>query len=113
MANGLSFESFAAVIDVNQDTLYQWVKDKRPGFSEAKEAAFAKCRLFWEQKGIDGLWTSTYRKGNISTTKAMNARIWELNMKARFKEWKNAEKADTEDQSNAPAPQLIINVNKG
>lgn len=107
MASGLSFESFGAVIDVNVDTLYQWNKLK-PQFAEAKSIAFEKCRLFWEKKGIEGLHTSNYRKGNTSITKSINAHIWSLNMKARFKEWRNVDKPEETDTVNPT--QLIIHV---
>jgi hypothetical protein len=76
MSKGLSFESFAAVVDVHEDSLWEWAK-KHKDFSDAKKEAFAKSRLFWEQSGIEGLWGS--KDGpNINST------VWIFNMKNRF-----------------------------
>lgn len=117
MESGLSFETFAAQIDVNVDTLNEWCK-RHSEFSVAKGRAFEKCRLFWEKKGIEGLTNQNFRKtttddnGRVvhsSVSKSMNARIWELNMKARFKDWRNLDKPDNESTSTE-APQLIIHV---
>ena len=107
MKSGLSFESFGAVIDVNRDSLFEWVK-RHKAFSDAKNVAFEKCRLFWEKKGIDGLETTNYRKGNVSVSKSMNARIWELNMKARFREWRNLDKPDVNQTDELP--RLVIKM---
>lgn len=76
MSSGLSFESFAGVISVNQDTLHEWAK-VNPSFSEAKKIAFSKCRCWWEKAGISGLW------GSKDST--FNAAVWIFNMKNRFK----------------------------
>ena len=51
MTNGYSFESFAGIIEVNQDTLHECAK-VQISFSEAKKIAFAKCQYFWEKVGI-------------------------------------------------------------
>ena len=50
MAEGLSFESFAARIGVHWRTIYSWVKD-RPNFREAKGIGEAKGLLWWENTG--------------------------------------------------------------
>lgn len=75
MRDGYSFESFAAIADVNQDTLYEWAK-VHPNFSEAKKKAFAKSLLFWEQAGINGLWPGG---------ETFNTALWIFNMKNRHK----------------------------
>jgi hypothetical protein len=88
MAEGFSFMSFAAVIDVNSDTLYEWAKPEvQPNFSDAKIIAFSKNRLFWERVGIDG---ALGRIQNFNAT----AYVW--NTKNRFpKEWNDRrEKSD-------------------
>lgn len=51
---GLSFESFAGLIDVNQDTLHEWCK-RHPEFSEAKKRASEKRRLTLEKIGMNGM----------------------------------------------------------
>lgn len=77
MTNGYSFESFAGVIEVNQDTLHEWSK-KHASFSESKKIAFAKCQVFWEKMGINGLMNNP--KGAT-----LNTANWIFNMKNRFK----------------------------
>ncbi len=52
MAQGLSFESFAGLIDVCLDTLYEWEK-KYPEFSETKKRGRRKQAIFWEGAGRD------------------------------------------------------------
>lgn len=86
MSTGLSFESFAAVIKVNRDTLYAWEKEF-PAFSDAKKEAFGQNLLFWEKHGIDGLYNTTEydEKGKPSSSKSINATVWIFNMKNRHK----------------------------
>lgn len=52
MGQGLSFESFAALIDVNLDTLYEW-EHRHTDFSEAKKVARQKQRLAFEKIGMN------------------------------------------------------------
>lgn len=110
MNKGYSFETFGAVIDVNPDTLFEWAK-KHKDFSEAKHLAFNKCRLFWEKAGIEGMQNQTYRKGNVSITKSLNAHIWSMNLRARFKEWRNVDKPEVTTTENV-ASKLVINMPK-
>ena len=83
MASGLSFESFAAVIKVNQDTLHEWAK-VQPEFSEAKKEAWSQNMLFWERIGLTGM---------AGKMPGFNAAIWIFNMKNRFK-WRDLHAAD-------------------
>lgn len=113
MSQGYSFESFAAVIDVNVDSIYEWLKVHKE-FSEAKSIAYNKCLLFWEREGVKGLYSTTRRKterdgSSTSMTQSMNARIFEINVKYRFKKWRDTDKNSDEETSNE-TPQLIINV---
>lgn len=111
MEKGYSFESFGAIIDVNQDTLHTWAKTHQD-FSEAKHLAYNKSRLYWERIGIEGLHTTVMRKGNMTVTKSLNVRVWELNLKSKFKEWRNVDKADeTEGVVKVPF-QLVIHEPK-
>ncbi len=88
MSKGLSFEAFAGVIGVCKKTLYNWA-DTIPQFLHAKERAYGKCMLWWEQAGIDGLWTMSERSGKDSySSKSLNSTVWALNMKNRFK-WRD------------------------
>lgn len=47
-SQGLSFESFAAVIGVSRRALYDWV-DRHEEFKDAKEFAFNNRFLLWEK----------------------------------------------------------------
>ena len=78
MAQGLSFESFGAIIGVAEQTLHNWLVDF-PDFLEAKREAFTKSRLFWEKIGIQ---QATIGQGNSTA--------FVFNMKNRFpKEWRD------------------------
>jgi hypothetical protein len=87
MTQGLSFETFAAVIKVNQDTLHEWAK-VHPEFSEAKKEAWAQNQLFWERIGITGM------AGKIAN---FNATVWIFNMKNRHR-WRDVQPLDSETQ---------------
>jgi len=87
MQKGFSFITFAAVIDVNPDTLHEWVK-RHKEFSDTKRFAFVKCQLQWEQVGLAGM------NGKIS---GFQTGMWIFNMKNRFR-WK--------DQPDPPQDEL-------
>lgn len=91
MAEGYSFESFAAVIDVNRDTLYEWAK-VHPVFSDAKKRGFDQSLFVWEKFGIAGLWGSK--------DSSFNAAVWIFNMKNRHN-WKDKVE-HTGDDDDAP-----------
>lgn len=97
MSEGLSYESFAAVISVDRDTLYEWEKVHKE-FSDAKKAAFDVNLLFWERQGLDGLFNETEydEKGRPTKSKSINATVWIFNMKNRHR-WrdKQPDEADT------------------
>jgi len=87
MAKGLSFESFAAITNTCDDTLYEWAKVHEE-FSAAKKAAFQKCRLFWENLGVSHIMNESFGKGEGS--KSLNSAVWIYNMKCRFpKQWRD------------------------
>jgi hypothetical protein len=48
MANGFSFESFAALIDISGSSTYEWIKDY-PDFADAKRTGTKKS-LHWFEK---------------------------------------------------------------
>jgi hypothetical protein len=73
MESGMSFMSFAALVGVNVDTLYEWER-KQKSFSEAKQVAFNKNLLFWERLGVAGT------AGKIHN---FNSTTWIFNMKNR------------------------------
>lgn len=74
MAKGLSKEAFAGVIGIHKETIYNWA-EANSEFSDAIKIGEAKCRVFWEQAGIDGM------MGNIE---GFNAASWVFNLKNRF-----------------------------
>lgn len=76
MAKGFSFESFAGLVEVQISTIYNWLELEKD-FSEAKNLAFDKSRLFWERIGIEYL-VNKYQGDNLNTT------LWIFNMKNRF-----------------------------
>lgn len=98
MAQGFSYESFAGLVGVSKQTIYDWEK-ANPQFLYAKKIGVEKSRLFWETQGIEGIYTTeTFEQdenGSRSTKKALNSSVWIFNMKNRFKdEWR--EKQETE-----------------
>jgi DNA-binding XRE family transcriptional regulator len=76
MSRGLSYESFAAMINVSRRTLYMWEKD-HPEWNEAKEIGQEHCQLVWEKMGVAG------SSGNI---RHFNATSWMFNMRCRFRD---------------------------
>jgi hypothetical protein len=73
MKNGLSFESFAAEVMVNRDTLYEWV-DKHKEFSDAKGQGEVLSLSFWEKAGRAAAFGKT----------AVDFRYWNRFMLCRF-----------------------------
>lgn len=91
MTKGLSFESFAGKIKTCRATLYNWV-DKYPDFIDAKKTGADASLLFWEQHGIDGLYSTKEdeydeKTGRLkkSVSKSLNSAVWIVNMKNRHK----------------------------
>lgn len=79
-AGGFSFDTFAAVISVNPDSLYTWAK-KHKDFSDAKKRAYIVCMHWWENKGIIGL---------ESPAQSWTPTMLIYNMKCRFpKQWRD------------------------
>lgn len=75
MSEGLSFETFASVIKVDRDTIYEWC-NKHPDFSDAKKTASLACQLFWEKLG---------RNGAAGKIKNFNSTAYIYNCKNRFR----------------------------
>lgn len=92
MSKGFSFEAFAGSINTHKDVVYDWAK-ANPEFSDAIKLAKDKCREFWEQKGMDGLFTGKDEK--------FNATVWVFNMKNRFgwRDQQSIELANKEGES--------------
>ena len=90
MTKGYSFESFAAVIGVHRDTLYEWVK-RHVEFSDAKKRARDAALYWWEKVGEAGL---------TGQLKGFNAAVWIFSMKNRFK-WTDEKSAEADDGSHS------------
>lgn len=86
LEQGYSFESFAALIDVSEDTIYEWCKIW-PEFSEAKSIGRPKSRLLWEQIG---------RAGTNGEIENFNCSAWIFNMKNRFK-WRDKQPEEIDE----------------
>lgn len=102
MSEGFSYETFAAKVNVNRDTIYQWEKDHQD-FSDAKKQAVEKCQLFWEGLGINHIINKSDSESQgegfgWSKSRSLNAAVWVFNMKNRFK-WKDKQ-PDENDQIN-------------
>lgn len=98
MADGLSFEAFAADVDVHFDTLYNWCK-LFPEFSEAKKVGLAKSIKWWEQAGMQGM----------RTQGGFNATVWVFNMKNRFK-WHDQIKIEADVKTEDKKDQRLNEV---
>lgn len=87
---GLSFESFAAVVGVGRNTLYEWEKAHEE-FRDAKARALGECLIFHEKLGIEGIYDTTTVEGEgkekVTTIKRMNANVWRLFMVNLF-QWR-------------------------
>lgn len=96
MSKGFSFESFSGLIDVSNKTLYNWL-DNQPKFLHAKEVAFEKSRLFWEDVGIQ-----------LSTgICAGNASVAIFNMKNRFpRQWRDKHELDVSNTDGTLQPTI-------
>lgn len=106
METGLSFESFAAEIDVCEDTIYTWAKEI-PEFSEAKKKAFSKNRSFWEKLSVKYIVNQSEfhedkaNKTKTSTSTSLNSSVYIFNMKNRFpKEWRDRQEIESTNTQN-------------
>ena len=94
MSQGLSFESFAAFVNVNPDTIYEWLK-KNKEFKEAYVFAKIKCLFFWEKLGIAGA---------AGKVKCFNNATWIFNMKNRFL-WRDRAELDHVSSDGSMTPE--------
>lgn len=85
MSDGLSYDSFGALVDCGRQTLYDWEK-RYPEWKKAKSIAMNKCLLFWEMMGRDGI-----EKGS----RDFNGAVYNFTMSARFKWSQKTENAVT------------------
>ena len=71
---GISFESFAAVVGVSRKTLYNWTS-QYPEFASAKEEAESASLLFYEKMGVD-MCLGNIKPNNIFIFMMANKHKW-------------------------------------
>lgn len=89
MDQGYSIESFAGVVDVCKDTVFEWI-NVHPDFSDAVKKGKAKSQLRWEEVG---------REMMMGRVQNCNSAIYIFNMKNRFG-WRDQPKEDVESDKN-------------
>lgn len=88
MAQGYSYETFPAIIDVCIKTIYTWETEYKE-FLQAKMKAFSLCQKFWEELGVKHILNESWSEGKgAGGSKSLNASVWIFNMKNRFK-WRD------------------------
>lgn len=82
---GQSITEVATELGIHRDTMYDWEK-KYPEFSYALAYGRQLAQVWWEKQGREGLYkTSEYDgESKISTTRAINEKMWAKNMSCRF-----------------------------
>lgn len=95
MSKGLSFESFAATIQVHDGTLRDW-EAKFPEFAVAKKNGYAHCRIYWEKVGAGGM---------LGKIPGFNATVWIFSMKNRFR-W--ADRVEATQDISLTLPQVVF-----
>lgn len=73
LKQGASIEELVAVLDVNKDTIYEWIK-KHQDFSDAINIGVERSKAWWLKVG---------RAGAVNKT-SVNPALWFMNMKNRF-----------------------------
>jgi hypothetical protein len=96
MGQGFSFMTFAAIIEVNPDSLYEWAK-VHEDFSEAKKIGYAKLQLLYEKIGRDGM---------LGKIKNFNAATWIFSCKNKFN-WVDAQETTIKGDANLTHAYLV------
>lgn len=109
MRGGLSYESFAGIIGVVKQTLYNWEKE-HDEFLDARKQGDMLSLLYWERKGIDGLHNESFKdEDGMTVNRSINATMWIFNMKNRHK-WRDKHEDDEDKKpptSTIPTSELI------
>jgi len=98
LSQGYSMESFAGVVSVSRDTIYEW-RDKHPSFSDSINIGLSKSLLFWEKLGTGG---------TVGKLKGFNCSSWIFSMKNRFK-WTDRTETNVNGNLNV-APTVIFGI---
>jgi hypothetical protein len=99
MANGLSFHSFAGVVGVCCDTLYEWVK-VHPEFSDTMKRGKAKL-LLWDEKLLSKGAQGSQRGYNV------NAHKWKM---ANIHKWSDRTEVTNKNPANLSREELIREI---
>jgi hypothetical protein len=75
MKKGFGINTFGPVVDVNRDTVYEWV-NVHQDFSDAYKKGMDHYEGFWERLGMAGA---------MGKVPGFNAAAWIFNVKNRFK----------------------------
>lgn len=108
LTSGLSFPSFAGVVGVCFDTLYEWEK-VHPSFSEAKKNGLAQNLLYWDKQALECIKDDVAydEKGRPVASTKTNSTVLIFNLKNRFpKYWRDrseVESSNTNIQINIDA----------
>lgn len=90
-AQGLSYESFAGVVGVSKQTLYDWEK-AHPEFLDAKKSNEAKSQLIWEK-----------RLASLATTGEGNATAIIFGLKNRASDsWRDVKATEITGRDGGP-----------
>ena len=89
MGKGLSIEAFAGSIEVNRDTIYEWL-NKFPEFSDSYSVAKMKQADFFEKMGIQAM------AGKI---KGFNSATYIFTMKNKLK-WTDRQEVEQNNNIN-------------
>ena len=84
MAEGLSFESFGAVVFQGKSTLYEWAT-RHKDFAEARATGQELSRAYWEKLGRDYVISRSESITNVGSNSAsINSAVYGMIMKNRF-----------------------------
>lgn len=101
MEQGFSFESFAGVLRVSKQTIYNW-SEEFPEFLDAKRQGTELSRLWWEKTGHNGMFMGG--KDN-----PFNSTIWVFSMKNRFG-WRDRTEVTNKEVKNLSDEDLLKEV---
>jgi len=92
MSQGLSYETFAAVVKTHRSTLYRW-EAKYSNFRDAKQTGVEAGQLLWEKIGIaQAVGDKALGKGNVAS--------WIFNMKNRYSWTDRTEQTQVSNERN-------------
>lgn len=112
MAEGLSFETFGAIVDCCKQTLYTWM-EKYPQFLDARRRGDVKSQMYWEKLGNQHIINTSDSESQgqgygWSKSRSINAAIYKLHMANKFG-WR--EKTEVSSDQEKPL-QITMNYER-